>query len=241
MIEVNIAQFINPQKVMLRIGLVVVLFSVLLPCWSQVPVDKIDSIFSSWDNDSTPGGAVGVMKDGKLIFAKGYGLADLEHDIPITPATVFYFASSGKQFAAFAILLLEEQGKLRLDDEIQRYLPDFPRFEQPITIRHLLHHTSGIRGYSALWDLQGRSYLERISATATYQLIKNQSALNFVPGEQSVYSNSGYFLMSEIVTKASGQSLKEFADEHIFQPLGMASTLFLDDNRDLIKRRAHGL
>ena len=158
----------------------------------------------------------------------------------LTPSTVFYIGSTGKQFTAFCLLLMEEQMKINLDAEIQTFLPDFPRYSSPITVRHLVYHTSGIRDYSSIWDLQGTSYYEHITAEETYRLIKQQSVLNFEPGEEYLYSNSGYFLMAEIFEKASGKSLKDFARENIFEPLGMKRTIFLDDNRDLIKHRAFG-
>ncbi len=232
----------------MRSLLVVVLLIIVTFSCREVPqkndtnkvFSKIDKLFSNWDNSNTPGGVVGIFQNGELLFSKGYGLADLEHDIPITPSTVFYLASSGKQFTAFCVLLLEEQGRLNLDDQVQKYLPDFPTYGTEITIRHLLHHLSGIRDYATLWDIQGRSYYEHISAEETYKLIKNQNSIMFKPGEKYLYCNSGYFLLSEIVEEASGMSLKRFAEENIFKPLGMNNTLFLDDNMDLIKNRAFG-
>ncbi len=198
---------------------------------------KIDSIFKAWDRPDVPGCALGVVKEGKLIYAKGYGIGDLEHDIPLTPWSVFYIGSVSKQFVTFSILLLEEQGKLDLDDRIQKYLPDFPEYGTPLTIRHFIHHTSGVRDFLTLMHLKGRNYLDNTDVNEVYDLIKRQKTLNFSPGEKYLYSNSCYFMLAMIIEKAAGQSLKEFAHENIFEPLGMKHTLFYDDNTDLIKNR----
>ncbi len=200
---------------------------------------RIDYILSNW-KDNTPGGAVGVFRNGEVIHSKGYGLADLEHEIPIVPSTVFYLGSMGKQFTAFSILLLEEQGKLKLDDDIRKYLEDFPYYGQPITIGNLLYHTSGLRDYSSLWDLQGEDYFDLTTSSETYNLIKNQKGLNSWPGEEKIYCNSGYFLLSKIVEEITGESFKEFIEKNIFLPLDMHNSIVLDDSRDLIPNRAFG-
>ncbi len=197
----------------------------------------LDSLFIEWDKPDVPGCALGVIMDGKLMYSKGYGIADLEHDIEIAPSSVFYIGSNSKQFVTFSILLLEEQGKLELDDRIQKYLPDFPEYDTPLNIRHFIHHTSGVRDYLALMYLKGRNYLDITDENEVYELIKRQKGLNFSPGEKYSYSNSGYFILGMIIEITSGQSLKEFTQENIFQPLGMKNTLFYDDNTDLIKNR----
>jgi len=199
--------------------------------------EAIDKVFADWNKLDTPGAALGIIKNGKLIYAKGYGMGDLEHDLPITPSSVFYTGSVSKQFVTFAILLLEEEGKLNLDDEIQVYLPDFPKYEAPLTIRHFIHHTSGVRDYLTLMALKGRSYLDNMEIDEVYELIKSQKVLNFSPGDQYLYSNSCYFMLAMIVEKAAGKSIKDFAEEKMFGPLGMKNTLFYDDNRDLIKNK----
>ena len=199
----------------------------------------IDSIFSEWNKPDVPGCALGIIKDGKLIYSKGYGIADLEHDVAITPSSVFGIGSITKHFVAFSILLLEEQGKLSIDDNIQKFLPDFPVYGTPITIKHLLYHTDGIRDYGSLKYFKGISGLNHTDSDDAYDLIKRQKELNCVPGEEYVYGNSGHFLLVRIVEKASGQSLRLFAYEHIFVPLGMKSTFFKDNNTDLIKNRAY--
>ena len=199
----------------------------------------IDSIFLEWNKPDVPGCALGIVKDGKLIYSKGYGIADLEHDIAITPSSVFGIGSITKHFVAFSILLLEEQGKLSIDDNIQKFLPDFPVYGAPITIKHLLYHTDGIRDYGSLKYFKGISALNHTDSDDAYDMIKRQKELNCVPGEEYVYGNSGHFLLVRIVEKASGQSLRLFAQEHIFVPLGMKSTFFKDNNTDLIKNRAY--
>lgn len=203
----------------------------------EVPSVEIDSIFASWNQPDIPGGAVGVIQDGELVFSKGYGSGSLEHDIRITPSSVFYLGSVSKQFVTFCILLLEEQGKINLDDSIQTFLPDFPEYDSPLTIRNFIHHTSGVRDFLTLMSLKGRSYLDNIDVDEVYELIKRQKELNFDPGEKYLYSNSCYFMLAMIVEKASGKSLRDYADEHIFKPLGMTQSLFYDSNTDLVKNR----
>ncbi len=215
------------------------LFLLALPAYSQEqPTQAVDSIFEAWNNTDTPGGALAVIQSGEIVYSKGYGMADLEHDIAASPASVFYIASVSKQFVNFCILLLEEEGKLDLDAPIQTYLPDFPDYGAPLTIRNFVHHTSGVRDYLTLMQLKGRSYLDEIDKEEAYELIKSQKALNFTPGERYLYSNSCYFMLALIVEKVSGQSIRDFAHENIFQPLGMNHTLFYDDNTDFVKNRA---
>jgi CubicO group peptidase (beta-lactamase class C family) len=198
---------------------------------------EIDSIFKEWSKRNVPGGAIGIIKDGKLMYAKEYGVADLKHGIKISPSSVFNICAESQQFVAFSLLLLEEQGKLNLDDTVQKHLPDFPEYDAPLTIRHFIHHTSGIRHYRPLVELKGKSLLDNVEADEVYALIKRQKALNFLPGEKFAWSNSGYFLLAKIIEKVSGQSFKIYAQEHIFGPLGMKNTLFYDDNTDLIKNK----
>ena len=207
------------------------------PGYSQTEAE-IDQVFLDWQDITVPGGSIGIIKDGEQIFAKGYGSADLEHDIANAANTVFYIGSVSKQFVTFSILLLEEQGKLSLDDDIHIYFPDFPDYGAPLTVRNFIHHTSGVRDYLTLMALKNRNYLDHATEEEVYNLIKLQESLNFTPGEQYLYSNSCYFMLALIVQKASGKSLREFAQEEIFAPLGMKNSLFYDDNRDLIKNKA---
>ena len=198
---------------------------------------EIDSIFKQWSKRNVPGGAIGIIKDGELMYSKGYGIADLEHDIKIRPSSVFNICSISKEFVSFSLLLLEEQGKINLDDTVQTYLPDFPEYDAPLTIRHLINHTSGVRDVKKLIQLKGKNILDNLEPEEVYALIKHQKALEFSPGDKFAWSNSDYFILSMIIEKISGQSLKTFTQEHIFGPLGMKSTLFYDDNTELIKNR----
>jgi len=203
-------------------------------------IDRIDAVFKTWDNENSPGCALAVIRDGKILYKNGYGIADLEHKVAIEPNTVFYIGSVSKQFVSMCILLMEEEGKLSLDDDIRKFLPEIPDYGIPITIRHLIHHTSGIRDYLTLWALSGRDYLDYIPKDAVYKLICRQRELNFKTGEQFLYSNSCYFLLAMIVEKASGVSLKEYAENKIFTPLGMNNSCFHDNVLDLIPNRAFG-
>ena len=198
---------------------------------------EINKLFKAWNQPNVPGGAIGIIKEGKLIYSKGYGIGDLEHTIKISPSSVFNISAESQQFITFSLLLLEEQGKLNLDDTVQKYLPDFPEYNAPLTIRQFIHHTSGIRHYGALMHLKGRSNLESLEANEIYELIKNQKALNSFPGKKFSYSNSGYFLLTMIIEKISNQSLNRYAQEHIFGPLGMENTFFYDNNTALIKNK----
>jgi CubicO group peptidase (beta-lactamase class C family) len=186
-----------------------------------------------------PGCAVAVIKDGKIIYEHGYGLANLEYNIPITPATVFYIASTSKQFTAASIALLAQRRKLALDEPIRKYLPELPAVYDRVTIGHLIYHTSGIRDFQTLLDVQGRTD-DVNTEQDIIELLARQKALNFKPGEQFEYSNSGYFLLAVIVKRVSGKSLREFAAENIFKPLGMSNTHFHDDRTMIVKNRATG-
>jgi CubicO group peptidase (beta-lactamase class C family) len=198
---------------------------------------KIDSLFKGWDKES-PGGAVGIIKDGELIYSKGFGLAHMEHGIQNTPSTLFYIGSIAKQFVAFSVLLLEEEGKLSLNDEIQTYLKGFPKYQQPIKIKDLIHHTSGIRDYFDLIKLRGEISLDHQSAEKVFNLIKSQSNTKFETGSKYDYSNSNYFLLSKIIEKVSGQSLMDFARDNIFVPLGMSNTKFCGNVYEIVANRA---
>ena len=208
----------------------------LSPEWHK----SIDNIFSQWNNVNSPGCALAIVQDGKIIYRKGYGMADLEHGLSIQPNTVFYIGSVSKQFVTAAILLLEEQGKIDLDDDIHKYFPELPDYGYPINIRNLIHHTSGIRDYLQLWQMSGLNYLDEIEPEEALEIICRQKELNFEPGTRYLYSNSCYFMMALIVKRVTGKTIREYANDHIFGPLEMYSTQFYDDNRRLIKNRAFG-
>lgn len=216
-----------------------ILANILYAQKSPDPVEmQIDSLFSRY-NVSTPGVAVAVVKDGKIILQKGYGIANLEYDIPITPATVFHVASVSKQFTAFSIYLLEKQGKLSLDDDIRKYIPELPDFGRTVRIKHLLAHTSGIRDQWALLTLAGWRMDDVITTEHILKILSRQQELNFEPGSQFGYSNSGFTLLAEVVTRVSGKSFPAFTKESIFDPLGMTNTLFYDDFEKIVKNRAY--
>jgi CubicO group peptidase (beta-lactamase class C family) len=202
--------------------------------------EKVDKIFATWDRPGSPGCALAIINDGRIVYKRGYGMANLEHNIPISSTTIFDTGSVSKQFTAMSILLLAEQGKLSLDDDIRKYLPEIPQYETPVTIRHLIHHTSGLRDYLTLMALRGERDDDFYVDEEVVDLIARQKQLNFKPGDQWLYSNSGYFLLSQIVKRASGKTLRQFADENIFKPLGMKNTHFNDDHTEIVKGRATG-
>ncbi len=202
--------------------------------------DKVDKLFSKWDSTVSPGAALAIIKDGKIIYKRGYGMANLEHNIPITPTSVFRIGSTSKQFTASCIAILALQGKISLDDDIRKYIKELPKHEKPITIRHLLHHTSGIRDYLTLSSIAALPEDHFYTPEDSLELLSRQKGLNFLPGEEHLYSNSGYFLLGILVERASGKSLNDFAQTHIFKPLGMKNTHFHDDHTMVVKNRADG-
>ena len=201
---------------------------------------RVDRVFAAYDRPGTPGCALGVYRDEQMLYSRGYGLANIADATPITPKTIFDIGSTSKQFTAASIILLAQQGKLSLDDDVRRFIPELPRYQTPITIRHLLHHTSGLRDYIGLLTLGGADIAGRTTAKDALDAIVRQRALNFEPGAEHLYSNSGYFLLSQIVERASGKSMRAFADEHIFRPLGMASTHIRDDHSTPLAGAATG-
>jgi CubicO group peptidase (beta-lactamase class C family) len=201
-------------------------------------IDKrIDALFSGY-NANTPGVAIAVVKDGKTIFKKGYGTANLEYGVQITPKTVFQIASVSKQFTAFAVYLLEKQDRLSFEDDVRKYVPEVPDFGKTVKIRHLLAHSSGIRDQWSLLTLAGWRMDDIITNEQILKLISRQKELNFDPGSRFAYSNSGYTLLAEIVARVSGKSFAEYTKENIFAPLGMADTQFYDDFKRVVKNRA---
>ena len=206
--------------------------------------DEVDKLFAQWDNKDSPGAAVGIIKDGRVIYARGYGMANLEYDIPNTPQTVFRIGSTSKHFTAMAIAVLISQDRLSLDDDIRRYLPEIPAYEWPVTIRHMLHHPSGLRNYEVLMALAGRDGpthpVPYYTDAEAVEIIARQEALNFRPGDRYSYSNSNYFLLAEIIARVSGIRTAEFARKYLFEPLGMAATHFHDDVNLIVKNRASG-
>src|SRR4028118_663176 len=201
---------------------------------------KVDAFLSQWDKNDMPGCAVGVVRDGRLVYKRAFGLANLDYDVPNTPSTRFNLASVSKPFTAFSIALLAQQGKLSLDDDIRKYIPELQKYDETVTIRHLIHHTSGIREYQALVRFGGLGTDNAYSPKAIINILARQKNISFKPGAKYSYSNSGYFLLGIIVERVSGKSLRAFAEENIFKPLGMKNTLFYDNRFEVIKNRAHG-
>jgi CubicO group peptidase (beta-lactamase class C family) len=198
---------------------------------------QVDSMFAQWDRPDSPGCAVGAIERGELVLARGYGSANLDYSIPLTSRSVFYLASASKQFTAAAILLAEDEGHLSLDDEVQRWIPELPHYGSSITVRHLVHHTSGLRDYLTLMSLAGRPYGDAFGDEAMLGLITSQRALNFEPGSEYLYTNTGYVLLAEIVKRATGRSLREYAEQRLFAPLGMTSSHFHDDAQQVVQGR----
>lgn len=208
------------------------------PAGERVPgAAEIDALFSEW-GEGTPGMAVAVVRDERVVFVRGYGMANLDHSVPISGHTVFDIGSTSKQFTAACVLLLEEERKLALTDDVRKYIPELPRYDAVITIAHLMHHTSGLRDYTAVMSLGGLSMEPDYSEAFLLGVICRQKGLNFAPGERFSYSNTGYFLLGEIVRRVSGMPLARFAQERIFRPLGMDSTVFMDDHTAVIRHRA---
>lgn len=205
---------------------------------AKTPSGKVSQLMSAF-NDKTPGAVVAIVRNGKLAYGQGFGLANLEYEIPNTTTTPYHMASVSKQFTAFAIVMLANEGKLSLDEDIRKYLPEIPEFEHKITIRNLLNHTSGLRDHWTLWAMSGGLMDDVIRQSDLMRLIKRQKDLNFKPGEQFLYSNSGYLLLSEIVTATSGQNFADWMSDNVFKPLGMNSTQIYDDHERIVKNRAY--
>lgn len=230
------------NKVCVALAAGLMIFSMLAVTTESRAQDKktsaVDEVFSDLTKTGSPGCALGVYRDGKIVYAKGYGLANLEENVAITPQSVFDIGSTSKQFTAASILLLEKQGKLSVNDDIRKYLPEIPDYGQRITILQLLNHTSGLRDYLTLMELAGINIDGVTTDEDALQLIVRQKALNFAPGSDWLYSNTGFFLLSVIVKRASGKTLREFAAENIFTPLEMSHTQYRDDHTSLIANRA---
>jgi CubicO group peptidase (beta-lactamase class C family) len=200
----------------------------------------VDQVFADYDRPDSPGCALGIYRSGRIVYARGYGVANLEQGVPITPTSVFDIGSTSKQFTAMSIALLAREGRLSLDDDIRKWIPEMPEYARRITIRHLLHHTSGIRDYLTLMSLRGTNFDGVTTDRDALGLIVRQRATNFEPGSEYLYSNSGYFLLGEIVRRVSGTSLATFAQGRIFAPLGMRQTHIHDDHTMIVPHRATG-
>ncbi len=200
---------------------------------------NVDSIFASMERPTEPGCALSVMRDGTPIYERGYGMANLEYGIPITPNSVFHVASVSKQFTAMAIELLVNEGKVSWDDNIRDYVPEVPDFESEITLRHLVHHVSGIRDQWDLLSMAGwRWEADVVTQKDVLDIISRQRDLNFEPGSRYLYSNTGFTLLAVVVERVTGKTLREFTKERIFAPLDMTDTHFHDDHQMIVENRA---
>jgi CubicO group peptidase (beta-lactamase class C family) len=198
-----------------------------MTCFGQISeeqIEKIDSLFIPWNMPDHPGGSVLISKNGKTIFSKAYGLASLEYNIPNTENTLFNIGSVSKQFTAMGIVLLEQQSKLSFDDDLRKYIPELANYDKIITIRHLLHHTSGVRDLHGLLGLAGWRPADLETNEDVYRIFKNQKDLNFNPGDEFSYSNTGYIFLAKIIENVSGVGFEQWMKQNIFEPLGMKNT-----------------
>jgi CubicO group peptidase (beta-lactamase class C family) len=207
-----------------------------LPLAAQHP--RVDSVFAAYDRHDSPGCAIGVFRNGQMAYSRGYGMANLELGVPITPEHVFYVGSVSKQFTAMSIALLAKDGRLSLDDDVRMYIQELPDFGRRVTIRNLIHHTSGLREKWDLFQMAGIRDGDVITQNDVIELVRRQRELNFQPGEEHLYNNTAYDLLSTIVTRVSGKPHREFAQERIFGPLGMTGTRYVDDRTLVLPRRA---
>lgn len=220
--------------------LAVILFA---PSLLAVTADeRVNSILAESIASDAPGCAVGVVQSGKFTYAVGRGMASLEHQAPITPSTAFYAGSLSKQFTAASILILAERGRVDLDAPVRKYVPELPEFKEGTpTVRHLLHHVSGLRESYTLLDLAGWRNGDDVSTEDDVMaLVRRMKALNFAPGSQYMYSNTGYILLARIVKQVSGKPLREFAQAEIFSKAAMTNTRFRDDHYEVVPRLAMG-
>jgi CubicO group peptidase (beta-lactamase class C family) len=227
------------MRIVRAVSLVLFLVPVFAAAQTPDPAAKVDEIFAEWRSQESPGCTVAVAEKGRTLLSRAYGMADLEHDVPITTGTVFEAGSVSKQFTAAAALLLVQQGKLSLSDDVRKYVPELPGYGKPITIGHLIHHTSGLRDWGAVAGLHGWPRGTRIHTHAhMLDIASRQKELNFEPGAEFSYTNTGYNLLAVIVDRVSGQSFAEFTKRNIFEPLGMKHTQWRDDFTRVVKGRA---
>lgn len=202
---------------------------------------QVDHIFAAFTKPGSPGCAMAVIQEGGIVYKHAYGMANLDHNIPIATDTVFHVASVSKQFTAASVTLLALEGKLSLDDEVRKHIPELPDFGTAITIRHLIHHTSGLRDQWSLLGFAGWRYSQDlITDDDVLELMARQRDLNFPPGAQHMYCNTGYTLLAQIVKRVSGMTFREFTNKRIFAPLGMKNTHFRDDHAEIVKTQAYG-
>lgn len=210
------------------------------PLTSKSDAARVDQLFEHWNTTTSPGCATAAMKDGRILYEAGYGMASLEHEAKITPTTVFDVGSIAKQFTAAAILILVEEGKISLDDPIRKYVPELPDFGTPITLRQMLGHTSGLRDYEQLLSFDGwrLDSPDLLTDGDVLHIMSLQKELNFPPGSYYSYSNTNYMLLAQVVSRVSKQSFPDFTMSRLFQPLAMNHTHFRVDHGEMIKNVA---
>ena len=217
-------------------------FLIILSCTnSKMPNEdykKIDTLFK-YVNSNGPGYALGIVKNGELIYSKGYGIANLDYNIPLSDSSAFYIGSMAKQFTAAALLILESEEKLDFKKNVNDYLSDFPTYKYPITVEHLIHHISGIRETNSLQLFKGidRKFEEVFTTEDLYELIVSQEGLNFQPGSEYRYSSGGYAVLAKIVEEISGMSFRSFLQKRIFTPLQMKNTFVSDNHNEITSNR----
>ena len=201
--------------------------------------ERVNKLFAEWDSWNSPGASLAVWKDGAIIYERGFGSAQLEYNIPITPATIFHVASVSKQFTAFGVALLASQGKLSWDDDVRKYIPEVPDFGKPITLRHLVHHTSGLRDQWELLSMAGWRMDDVITKEHILKMVRHQKELNFAPGAEFLYCNTGFTLLAEVVARVTGQPFPKWMEENVFKPLAMSNTHAHDNHEMIVPNRAY--
>lgn len=227
------------RKIILSIPLWLLVFSAHSQGADTLAIDRI--VWNSeFNKPSYPGLALGIFKDGKIIYSRGYGMANRDDDVPITAQSVFDIASVSKQFTAACIVLLALRDSLSLDDRLSKFFPAFPDYADKITLRHLLHHTSGLRDISSIALLKGYTNRDTYTDAEVMDWLVHQQGIDSMPGSEYLYCSSGYWLLGQIVNKVSGRNLADFAQHELFDPLGMTQTHFHNDHRREVKNQARG-
>jgi CubicO group peptidase (beta-lactamase class C family) len=208
----------------------------------SLPPDRAEAvreIFQDLDDPASPGASVAVVRDGTIVYSAGFGSAQIEYQVPVTASTIFHVASVSKQFTAMGVLLLEADGLLSLDDDIRQHMPEVPDMGRTVTVRHLLHHTSGVRDQWELLAMAGWRLDDVITKEHVRRMLSYQQELNFPPGEEYLYSNMGFSMLADLVERASGEPFSEFLRARVFGPLGMTSTHVHDDHEMVVPGRAY--
>ncbi|GAB5454787.1 MAG: hypothetical protein Hens2KO_10160 [Henriciella sp.] len=235
----NSHRYLSAITATLSLGLIGCVASTEEPITESLPViQAVDQVLAPWNADDAPGVTVAVSWNDEIVYARGAGMANLEHGLPLSPTSVFQVASVSKQITAFATLLLVADGGVDLDADIRTYIPDFPATNPVITVRHLLDHTSGLRERNTLAEMAGWLPDDIRTESQMRGLVKRQTGVNFAAGEEIEYSNTGYALLAEIVEQVSGQTFQTFTKERIFDPLGMDQSLFPNNRNTVIPQRA---